>query len=121
MGNFNFFKNTKIPEMSCDPTFEWCNELQKGPGGPGGPKGDPTAKADDAAAAQDQSAAAADSAAGAKDEKKAKAGPPKAVVTKVAVKFVNAMWATMFARILSVGLQEWTRSTRQYSVQTTTV
>ena len=97
--------------MSCDPTFEWCNELQA----------DPTAAQDDSAAKAADAQAADDTAAGAADEKKAKAGPPRAVVTKVAVKFVNAMWATMFARVLSVGLQEWTRSVRQYNVQTSSV
>lgn len=100
--------------MSCDPTFEWCNQLEadltfnnlqapatngtgpakgpggKGPGGPGGKGGKPK-------------------------------GPPKALITKVAIKFVNAMWATMFARVLSVGLQMLQRSTKQYAVQSSTV
>jgi hypothetical protein len=44
-----------------------------------------------------------------------KKGPSKKQLTLIAVKFINAMWATMFASVLSEGLQQWTRSTRYYN------
>merc|ERR1719498_1909776 len=108
--------------MSCDPTFEWCNELeadltyvtdlQKGGPGAGGPgAGGPGAGGPGAGGKGGKGDAPAE-----KGGAGAKKGPPEAFVTKVAVKFVNAMWYTMFARVLSVGLQDWQRSTKQYKV-----
>lgn len=37
------------------------------------------------------------------------------MITKIAIKFVNAMWATQFARILSTGMQQYTRTVTKYN------
>lgn len=89
----------------CDPTWEVCS-LQKDVA-PAGPPKDGPKNATDGKPAK-------------------KEGPSKEFLTEVAVKFVNAMWATMFARVLSVGLQQWTRSVGYYnasdsSTQTSTI
>merc|ERR1712166_758598 len=49
----------------------------------------------------------------------ARKGPSKAFITKVAVKFVNAMWMSMFAKVLADGLVYRQRTTSLYAVMTT--
>ena len=94
--------------MNCDPTWEVCTSLQGGPGGPPPAGGPPAADAPADASAGSPAPAGNGTANGTAPAKKgnAAANVTKAEITEIAVKFVNAMWATMFAKTLSVGLQQ---------------
>ena len=98
--------------MNCDPTWEVCTSLQGGPGGPPPAGGPPAADAPADASAGSPAPAGNGTANGtANSTAPAKKGNAasnvtKAEITEIAVKFVNAMWATMFAKTLSVGLQQ---------------
>jgi hypothetical protein len=94
--------------MNCDPTWEVCTSLQGGPGGPPPAGGPPAADAPANASAGSPAPAGNGTANGTAPAKKGNAASnvTKAEITEIAVRFVNAMWATMFAKTLSIGLQQ---------------
>jgi len=92
--------------------------LQSDPTGPPPAGGPPAgAPADGPAPADGNATAAGNATAGGPPAKK---GPSKAFITKVAVKFVNAMWMTMFAKVLSDGLVMRQRTTKFAATLSTT-
>lgn len=97
--------------------------LQSDPTGPPPAGGPPAgAPADGPAPADGNATAAGNATAGnaTAGGPPAKKGPSKAFITKVAVKFVNAMWMTMFAKVLSDGLVMRQRTTSYAAVLSTT-
>ena len=89
--------------MQADPTFDLIEfQKQAPPAGGAPPKKDAPAGKDGQPA------------------KKAE-GPSKELITEIAVKFVNAMWATLFAKVLSTGLQQVRRTATYYNAYESTL